>query len=228
MIEQFHFIRPLGLLLLLPTAYLFWRLKQQQRAKDSWKKSIAPHLYQHLLIEKDGAFVLSPEKMLVLLFLIASVVVAGPTWQRQASPFLKDDAIVVVAVDLSQSMSLADVKPSRVYAAKKMAESLIKGRVDNKTALVAFSSTAHVVMPPSRDQAMTLKFLHALDSQSIANPIKQTDSLIAKVEDIRSKSQAPITVVMITDGVSDGAQQEFEKYFEKHNNIKLVTWSVVG
>ncbi len=52
-LEQFHFLRPLWLLLMIPAAYLMWSVYQRSDSLRAWRRVISPQLLDHLLL-RDG------------------------------------------------------------------------------------------------------------------------------------------------------------------------------
>ena len=42
-LEQFHFLRPAWLLLLIPAGFLVWSVYQRSDSLRAWKKVISPH-----------------------------------------------------------------------------------------------------------------------------------------------------------------------------------------
>ena len=101
-LAQFHFLRPLWLLMLLPCFALiltFWRTRQR---RGSWSKVIDPNLLPWLLPD-DGQQRSERWPLLLLLggWLIACLALAGPTWQKLPVPVSKNQQPLVVAVDLS-------------------------------------------------------------------------------------------------------------------------------
>ena len=73
-------------------------------------------------------------------------------------PVPREEATVVLAMDTSRSMLATDVEPDRLVAAKAAAHDFVDRLPDGfRVALVAFSTEARLVMPPTTDRAQ----LHA-------------------------------------------------------------------
>ena len=53
-LDQFHFLRPAWLLLLIPAVFLMWSVYRRSDSLRAWKKVISPHLLEHLLVYERG------------------------------------------------------------------------------------------------------------------------------------------------------------------------------
>ncbi|MGB1272428.1 MAG: hypothetical protein ACPG5T_10155, partial [Endozoicomonas sp.] len=113
-ISQFHFLRPLWLLMILPCAVLVSLLWQQHSPKGSWQKVIAPQLLQHLLQDKQQQVGRWPLVIVMSSWVIGCLALAGPVWEKQPTPVSKSLHPLVVAVDMSYSMFASDITPNRL------------------------------------------------------------------------------------------------------------------
>jgi len=77
------------------------------------------------------------------------------TGQRQTDQSVRS-ADLVLALDMSESMSASDIRPSRLEAAKRVLARFVDRRAEDRIALVAFSGEAFTIMPLTTDHA-TLK-----------------------------------------------------------------------
>ena len=102
---QFHFLRPWWLLALVPALLLVWAIHRQQDAVRPWRGVIAAHLLPHLLISGGPQHRLQPVHLLLLAWLLAILAVAGPTWRLEPAPFAEDTAALVIAVEVTPTMT---------------------------------------------------------------------------------------------------------------------------
>ncbi|MGA3219508.1 MAG: VWA domain-containing protein [Acidimicrobiales bacterium] len=73
------------------------------------------------------------------------------------------EATVVLAIDVSNSMAAADVKPSRIGAAKVAAEDFVRQQPAGvRIGVVAFGPSAVIVQPPTFDHAVVLQAINHL------------------------------------------------------------------
>lgn len=210
-LSDFHFLRPLWLLLALFGAVLplLWR-----RGRDLQRRlrgNIAEHLLPHLLITPQDHQRLRPVHLLCALLILGAVAAAGPTWEQDRPDFLENRAPLIVAVDLSPSMDASDVQPSRLEAAKHKLHDLIQRRAGARTALIAYAGSAHLVLPPTDDPALLDTFVQALGSGLIDKPGKDVGAVIDQAKRLLSAEKTPGSLLLITDGADTAELDGFDK-----------------
>lgn len=151
MIENFHFLRPHWLLALIPAVSVWWVLFRQQDARTAWHALIAPHLLDHLLVGSHQQKRVRPIYLLLFIWVLMGFALAGPTWQKEPSPFAEDTAGMIVLFKVTPSMMAEDVQPSRLERGKQKLHDLLEMRNGGATGLIAYSGSAHLVMPLTRD-----------------------------------------------------------------------------
>ena len=98
-------------------------------------------------------------------FYLAAIAVLGIALARPSLvvPVPREEATVVLTMDTSRSMLATDVAPDRLTAAKAAASDFIASLPEGfRVALVAFSTEARLVMPPTTDRAQVQAALDAL------------------------------------------------------------------
>lgn len=151
MIDSFHFIRPWFLLLLIPSALLLWMLWQRQDSTRAWRKIMDPHLLDALLTGQSQQKKLRPLTLLAAIWIIGAFALAGPTWSLEPSPFAEDQAALIIVLKVTESMEEQDVQPSRAQRAVQKIHDLLELRSGSRSALIAYSGSAHRVMPLTKD-----------------------------------------------------------------------------
>ncbi|CAH0528398.1 hypothetical protein CTH30272_02080 [Allocatenococcus thiocycli] len=208
---QFHFIRPLWLLALIPMVFLIW-LRWHEESKPSWKDILPDHLREVLTIGEHGWRKQSPLKLLMVNVFIAILICAGPSWQREASPFGEDKASMLVVLDNSDSMLQKDLPPSRLERSKQKIRDLLAERKGGKTGLVVFAGTAHVAMPITQDSAVFDPFLAAIDPEIMPVKGKLAEQALPLIGQ-QLQGLAGSTVLLVTDGVNPATISKYEDYF---------------
>ncbi|MGI9895693.1 VWA domain-containing protein [Vibrio natriegens] len=208
---QFHFIRPLWLLALLPMVFLIW-LRWHEERKPSWKDILPDHLREVLTIGEHGWRKQLPLKLLMVNVFIAILICAGPSWQREASPFGEDKASMLVVLDNSDSMLQKDLPPSRLERSKQKIRDLLAARNGGKTGLVVFAGTAHVAMPITQDSAVFDPFLAAIDPEIMPVKGKLAEQALPLIGQ-QLQGLAGSTVLLVTDGVNPATISKYEDYF---------------
>lgn len=107
-LQHFHFIRPYWLLALLPAVLMFAGFKYWRKQQSGWQGVIAPHLYQHMVAGKQQQSGSWLPGLLLICWILATVALAGPSWQRLPQPVYQVQAGHVVVMDMSLSMRSTD------------------------------------------------------------------------------------------------------------------------
>ncbi|EIA1589598.1 VWA domain-containing protein [Vibrio parahaemolyticus] len=207
---QFHFIRPLWLMALIPMFFLVW-LRWREESKPSWKDILPEHLRNALTIGERGWRKQLPLKLLMLIVLIAIVICAGPTWQRESSPFGEDKASLLVVLDNSDSMLQKDLPPSRLERSKQKVRDLLAARKGGKTGLVVFAGSAHVAMPVTQDSKVFDPFLAAITPEIMPVQGKLAEKALPLI-DQQLQGQPGSTVLLVSDGVNPTTIEQYQAY----------------
>lgn len=160
-LAEFHFLRPLWLLALLPLAWLLIRGVTRAAAGSAWQRVIDPELLRAL----GGRRALSsrwPAAIGGLGALIGVVALAGPSWQRIPQPMFETREARVIVLDLSQSMDAQDVRPSRLAEARFAADKLLGELPGGRFGVVAFAGAAYTVVPLTDDRETARHLLNML------------------------------------------------------------------
>jgi len=201
MIADFHFLRPWWLLALVIPPLIVWFARRSGDIRAQWKAMIAPHLLDHLVVEPDRRRHMAPAWTIAALMTFAILGAAGPTWQREASPFVSDTASLVIAVDLSPTMDAADITPSRLERAKLKIRDLITARAGARTAIIAYAGTAHLVVPLTEDTALIEIYTDSLATRIMPKPGKDTAAALQLAGEQLEAEGSGGTILLITDGI---------------------------
>lgn len=224
-IEQFHWLRPLWLLGLLPALALALLLWRQSLGARNWGGLIAPELLDYLI---DGETGCSRRWLVWALFaawVIACLALAGPSWEKRPMPVHKNQDALVIALDLSPSMIAEDLNPSRLVRARLKIIDILRERRDGFTGMVAYAGDAHAVTPLTDDTDTIINLLPALHPQMMPLPGSNTEAAIARALELLNDGGATGgSILLVTDGVVDDAIPTIEKLLEGRS----VRLSVLG
>lgn len=201
--SAFHFLRPGWLMLLIPVAWVAWRLHLERDVTRQWKRLVSPELLPHLLIEEASSRLrLAPSHLLTGFLVLGVLALAGPSWQQEPSPFSEDQAALFLVVETTPSMRAQDVQPSRQQRAAQKIEELLELRPGTRTGLVAYAGSAHLVMPLTSDPGVIRYFAPELepDVMPVAGDAPARAVSMA-AQRIRQSGLAG-SVVLITDAVA--------------------------
>ncbi|MCQ1058987.1 VWA domain-containing protein [Photobacterium sp. ZSDE20] len=210
-ITQFHFIRPLWLLAFIPMGLLFW-LRWREANQPGWKDVLPDHLRKVLTIGEKGWSKQLPLKLLTLIITIGVLVCAGPTWQRQASPFGEDKASMLVLLDSSESMLEQDLPPSRLERAKQKVRDLLALRQGGSTGLAVFAGSAHVAMPMTQDTKVFEPILAAISPEIMPVEGKFAEKSLPLIDQLL-QGKPGSTVLLVSDGTNPNTIAAFKSYF---------------
>ncbi|MGF1681657.1 VWA domain-containing protein [Photobacterium minamisatsumaniensis] len=218
--NSFHFIRPFWLLALLPFAMIV-RFRWKQEADAQWQQILPKHLRDVLTIGDKGWKRQLPLKALTILMALGIVVCAGPTWQREASPFGEDKSEMLIVLDASESMLATDLAPNRLERGKQKIRDLLQLRQGGKTGLAVFSGSAHISMPPTEDTAVFTPFLAAIEPTIMPIAGKAAEKVLPLISSQLTTDQAG-SVLLITDGANPATINAFEQYFSNSHHQLLI------
>lgn len=211
-ISQFHFIRPWWLMGFIPFFIIIF-LRWHYEAKAEFSNILPKHLQDALTIGEKGWKKHLPLKLLSLSIAIGLIVCAGPTWQKEASPFGEDKASMVVVLDNSQSMLEKDLPPSRLERSKQKIRDLLDLRAGGKTGLVVYAGSAHTAMPLTQDNDVFAPFLAAISPEIMPEAGKFADKALPVIDQLLDGTLGG-TVLLVTDGVTPKAIDSYQQFFK--------------
>jgi len=144
-----------------------------------------------------------PAGLLLLALVALTTAFARPQAPVQVP---REEAVIVLALDVSISMRATDVSPDRISAAQTSAADFIDGLPDPfSVGLVAFSGSAAVLVPPTQDHAAVNA---ALERLQLGPSTAIGDAVFASLDAVRSvpvepgADPLPARIVLLSDGSS--------------------------
>ncbi len=205
--HEFHFLRPLWLLALIPLMVVLWRLAAPRDDADSWQRVVDRHLLPHVLVGKKNAVRRWPLALLGLGWLMAVMALAGPAWERLPRPVYQAPAYRVLALDLSASMNATDLLPSRLTHARFKVLDILKRVQEGQTALLAYGAEPYVVSPLTTDVHTIEAQVPSLETEllPVQGP-KNTALALRQAGELLHRVGAPTgEIILITDGLAQPA-----------------------
>jgi Ca-activated chloride channel family protein len=207
---ELHFLRPWGLLALLPAVMLTWALWRRQ-GDVAWRRLIPPHLLPHLLSgNSETANPLRPLHLLALFWFVGSLAFAGPSWQREASPFADDQAPLVIALHVGESMLAQDIQPTRLERATHKIRDLLALRPGVRVALIAYAGSAHLVIPFTTDTSLVETFAAELSPEIMPVGGNSAAAAVEMGRRLLVEAGSGGSVLLITDHVDSNALADIE------------------
>lgn len=209
-LADFHLLRPMWLLALAP-ALLLILLYRRGRPELAWRRAIAPHLLPHLLMaDRGNGPRLRPVHLLTLFWLLAAVALAGPTWQRDRSPFSERRAPLILALHTGAGMLARDIQPSRLERAVQKIGDLLDRLAGGPAALVAYAGTAHLVMPLTTDHRLIRQFAAELSPAIMPEAGNDTAAAVRLGLDLLAQAGSGGSMLLITDSVTPSGLESLE------------------
>ena len=187
-LHDFHFLRPWWLLALPVGLLLLVGLKRQEPGKSQWHKVCDRHLLEHLLVGKAKTGQKRIYSGLLLILALATLALAGPTWERLPQPLFRAAGGRVVVLDLSLSMLAPDIAPSRLSRARFKTIDLIKAGVGIEQGLVVFAGDGFIVTPLTDDRATLLNLLPGLDTKTVPVQGSRADRGLEKAGELLKRA----------------------------------------
>ncbi len=126
---------------------------------------------------------------------------AGPRWGSHYQEVSQKGVDIVIALDVSPSMLVEDVKPDRLERAKREITDFLKVVQGDRVGLVAFSGAAYTQCPLTLDHGALMMFLNILHPNHIPKPGTDLGAAIEgamKAFDVKSETDK--VILLITDG----------------------------
>ena len=200
--NDFHFLRPQLFLLSIPLVLLIYLFKNKRLKSGTWGRVCDEHLLPFLLIGQSSAGSRWSLIKLGIIGLALIIAFAGPTWEKLPQPVFRSQAALVIALDLSRSMDVSDIKPSRLARAKHKIRDILKQRKEGQTALVVYAAEAFVVTPLTEDTNTVTSLVKNLSTDLMPYQGSYPEKAILKsIELFKQASALNGHVLLITDGI---------------------------
>jgi Ca-activated chloride channel family protein len=157
------FIWPTALagLLVLPILGVLYILAQRRRGRYARRFGNPALLGDVVTASPGGRRHVAPTFYL----LGAGLLIAALARPELVIPVPKDQATVVLAIDVSRSMEATDVQPTRIEAAKEAAKAFVEQLpTDARVGVVSFSGVASLVVAPTDDHTAVERGIDSLRS----------------------------------------------------------------
>ena len=126
---------------------------------------------------------------------------ARPSVNRLAD---REEATIVLVIDVSGSMQAKDVEPTRLEAAQKVVREFMKGLPKRfQVGVVSFSETAEVAAPATADRQLAIDaidYLYPQRGTAIGDGLARGVEVARAAEAGRSGQERPAAILLLSDG----------------------------
>ncbi len=201
---MFRFANPLALLLLItPLIWITIRYTRPHTALPAVTFSDT-RLLTRLPQSWRVRLTYLPDALRILAWVLLVLIIARPQSGQQREIIRGQGIDIVIALDISVSMSAQDITPTRLDAAKTQIERFIVGRNFDRIGLVVFGADAYHYVPPTLDHDLLINRLedvrliseYGLDAAGTAIGT----GLASAVNMLRDSNAESQIVVLLTDG----------------------------
>ncbi len=196
------------LLLVLPIALLVGYVLVQRRRHTQVIRFTSVDLLDSVAPRRQGWQRHVPSAALLLSLVVLTLAFAEPAVAMRTP---KDNATIMLTLDTSASMTATDVAPSRLAAAEAQAAQFVENLPRGiQVGLVAFDTSARLLVPPTTDRAQltdAIKSLSTGGGTATASGIRESLDAIAAVPKGATGKPVPAAIVLMSDGsptIGDG------------------------
>lgn len=135
---------------------------------------------------------------------------------------------IVLAIDISGSMSARDFEPSRFAAAKEVASKFVNQRVNDNMGLVVFAGESLSLMPLTNDRAALINAIGMIDMGQLNDGTAIGDGLVSAINRITSGKAKSKSIILLTDGTNNAGDvpPSTAAQIAKQKGIKVYTIGV--
>lgn len=203
-------------------APLFWWLRRPQQQQFSTLR-VAQLLPVEQNAERQQRSLLRTLFLLVLWTLLIAAL-CRPQWLGEPVPIRSEAREMVLAVDLSGSMEIADMKiegeeVNRLDMVKHVVSDFVERRKGDKMGLILFADTAYVQAPITYDLASVKQLLEEAQLRLIGERTAIGDAVALAVKRFRDNEETNKILILLTDGqntagfVSPEQAQQLASYY---------------
>jgi Ca-activated chloride channel family protein len=216
MLADFHWLRPEWLWALPLIGLMTYALARRQLAPGSWQRVIDPALAPYVLSRTQIKGLNYRWWLTLVGGVLATLALAGPSWNRVEQPVFRSEQAVVIALDLSRSMDAQDLTPSRLTRARLKILDILERRQSGQTALVVYSSNAFTVTPLTTDADTVAALVNSLSTDIMPSRGSYPVSAITKSQQLLEQAGAVFgEVLLITDGGTSPAAERAAKELQR-------------
>lgn len=227
--EDFHFLRPQLLWLLVPALLSFIIALAGLRETIKWKEVIAPHLRPFMI--KRGSERIKKWMHLALFICVSAAIIgaSGPSWRKIEEPEKILETPLVILLDLSQSMLATDIQPTRLERAKFKIQDFLEAKPGALIALIGFAGTAHTIVPLTRDYNIIKSHIKTLSPAVMPFPGSDLEKALVLADTITGRTEAPGNILLISDDFTETSFSQVQQFVVNTNNqVTILAMNTLG
>jgi Ca-activated chloride channel family protein len=213
-------------LLLVPVAVVLYIARE--RGKTSFARGWTnPDLLPAVVDRKPGRKRHIP---LILALIGFTAIVLGVARPHATVDVKREEATVVLAMDVSRSMKANDVAPTRLDAARDAAKAfLTKVPEKFRVGVVSFATRAAVGIPPTENRQLVEASLDSLrpgEGTAIGDAVVLS-TRVGQRQKTQDGATPPRSVLLISDGARDGGATSVQQAVAEAKKAKVPVYTVL-
>lgn len=207
--SSFHFSEPAwlwALLLCIPVA--IWLLVmpglgRNERIRNYADAHLMPYLVGRTETSPRARWKRFARWMAVWALMVLAM--AGPRWDFTDVQLFRPGTNLLVLFDISKSMDVADVRPSRLARGRQELEDILNQNRGIRVGVIAFASVAHVISPITEDMNGIRRVLSALDTRLVRLQGSRLSFALDRAKELIAgqPKESVNSLLIITDGDFD-------------------------
>ena len=203
-LETFHWLRPAWLWALLLLVPIGWSVLRRARSAGPWERVCDPHLLRHLVTEGARGGTRWPLALLALGWTLATLALAGPTWERLPQQTFREPTRTVFVLSLADSMNQRDVRPSRLARARHKLLDATSRSASGSVALVVYRDEAFAVTPITDDPHVLREAIPVLETKLMPGQrVRPSRGIKEALRLLEPVGVHGARIVLVSDGVDD-------------------------
>ena len=195
----------------------------------SWQKNIIEQKFDYLTFSKINPNYSSVMKILhflmkVFVILLLVISLAGPKLGTKLTTVKREGVDVMFALDVSKSMLVEDVAPSRLLKSIQIISKAIDNLVADRLGLIVYAGEAYPLMPLTFDYSMAKLLVNTIDTDIVSSQGTDLGSAISLASSFFNNDQRSKILFIISDG--EDHQDNYDEQLNQLSNQSIIVCSI--
>ena len=195
----------------------------------SWQKNIIEHKFDYQTFSKINPNYSGVMKILhfsikifAILFLVFSL--AGPKLGTKLTTVKREGVDVIFALDVSKSMLVEDVAPSRLLKSIQIISKAIDNLIADRLGLIVYAGDSYPLMPLTFDYSMAKLLVNTIDTDIVSSQGTDLGSAISLANTFFNNDQRSKILFIISDG--EDHQDDYDRQIDQLSNQNIIVCSI--
>ena len=184
------------LLLFIPTLILFYFMVT---SRSKMMRIFSDEVYEKLSLAEVSSMGRTTRITLIFVALLLMITAfARPVIDKGEREIMAKGSEIVVGLDISRSMDVKDIYPSRLEAAIRKIKTLLDVMGGDKVAIVAFAKDSFIIAPMTKDKKVAAYLLDTLDMGRFGDRSSNMEAIVEAAKMLTSTEEK--TLLILSDG----------------------------